>query len=252
MISEVPRLLVSVRSPDEARLAVAGGASIIDIKEPSRGSLGRADFSVWTQVREAVPEHVPVSVALGELSEWLAPGAASPPPEVWRGLSYRKLGLSRSSPEWRRDWAGLRTRLGESKTPWIAVAYADWQAAGAPDPDSVLNAALDSPEIVGVLVDTWDKGCRPEFGPAWQDWMDRGKRAGKVLALAGGIGLESIPHLLKFQPDVIAVRGAACLHGDRQAAIDPGRLAELARALKSPTHDPRSNLTPWASGRSWP
>ena len=42
---ELARLLVSVRSPVEAQAAVAGGAGIIDVKEPSRGSLGRADAS---------------------------------------------------------------------------------------------------------------------------------------------------------------------------------------------------------------
>ncbi|MFM7835691.1 MAG: (5-formylfuran-3-yl)methyl phosphate synthase, partial [Planctomycetaceae bacterium] len=35
------RLLVSVRSADEAVVAATGGADIIDIKEPRHGSLGR-------------------------------------------------------------------------------------------------------------------------------------------------------------------------------------------------------------------
>ena len=39
-------LLVSVRSRQEAAAALAGGADIIDIKEPSQGSLGRAAASV--------------------------------------------------------------------------------------------------------------------------------------------------------------------------------------------------------------
>ena len=33
-------LLVSVRSAEEAEIALAGGANLIDIKEPSRGALG--------------------------------------------------------------------------------------------------------------------------------------------------------------------------------------------------------------------
>ena len=35
------RLLVSVRSAEEVSAALAGGADIIDAKEPERGSLGR-------------------------------------------------------------------------------------------------------------------------------------------------------------------------------------------------------------------
>ena len=34
------RLLVSVRSVDEALVAAAGGADFIDLKEPSQGALG--------------------------------------------------------------------------------------------------------------------------------------------------------------------------------------------------------------------
>ena len=45
-----PKLLVSVRTIEEARAALAGGADIIDIKEPTRGSLGRADEAVLTSI----------------------------------------------------------------------------------------------------------------------------------------------------------------------------------------------------------
>ena len=38
-----PGLLVSVRSGAEAEAALAGGADLIDVKEPTRGALGRAD-----------------------------------------------------------------------------------------------------------------------------------------------------------------------------------------------------------------
>src|SRR5207244_7336185 len=43
-------LLVSVRSAAEAETALAGGADVVDVKEPRRGALGPADPSVWKQV----------------------------------------------------------------------------------------------------------------------------------------------------------------------------------------------------------
>jgi uncharacterized protein (UPF0264 family) len=231
----VPQLLVSVRSAQEARIAAAAGASIIDIKEPLRGPLGMAGLSVWREVREVVPTSVPVSVALGELSEWLVPTPPTPPKESWHGLSYRKIGLAGAGPDWRSDWRDLRSRLERAPgPPWIAVAYADWQAAGAPDPDSVLEAALESPAIVGILVDTWDKRHRPDFDHAWRSWMRGVKSRGKLLALAGGMDLESIPALEAMSPDIIAVRGAACVDGDRTACIDPERVGQLASAISRP------------------
>ena len=44
------RLLVSVRSAAEAEAALLGGADVIDVKEPDRGPLGRADDAVIAAV----------------------------------------------------------------------------------------------------------------------------------------------------------------------------------------------------------
>ena len=63
------RLLVSVRSADEARTALAAGVDLIDVKEPARGSLGAASPGVVADVVGAVAGRVPVSAALGELFE---------------------------------------------------------------------------------------------------------------------------------------------------------------------------------------
>ena len=113
---ELARLLVSVRSPVEARAAVAGGADIIDVKEPSRGSLGRADASVWQAVRAVVPRSTPVSVALGELNEWLAPEPRQIPESAWAGIDYCKLGLAGAPADWVECWAQVRRDLRNRAT----------------------------------------------------------------------------------------------------------------------------------------
>ena len=61
------RLLVSVRSAAEAEAALRGGADVIDVKEPGRGPLGRADDAVIADVVRLVAGRRPVSAALGEL-----------------------------------------------------------------------------------------------------------------------------------------------------------------------------------------
>jgi (5-formylfuran-3-yl)methyl phosphate synthase len=262
----VARLLVSVRSADEARRAIEAGADIIDVKEPDFGSLGRADPSVWCRVRSALPPTLPLTLALGELSEWLEPGQPELPAEAWAGISYRKLGLAGSGAHWRQAWRELRFRLGvERCPPWIAVAYADWKAAAAPDPDAILETASDSPEISGILIDTWAKTEPFRVDATWIAWAKRVRQARLMLAVAGGLDRQLIPSLAPLAPDIVAVRGAACLGGQRRAAIDPDRVAALARvvaalpalpdspSLSSPhDHACTSNLTPWASGNSEP
>ena len=61
------RLLVSVVSADEARRALAGGADIIDVKDPREGALGAPSPRVLSEVVAAVGGAAPVSVALGDL-----------------------------------------------------------------------------------------------------------------------------------------------------------------------------------------
>ena len=47
-------LLVSVRSADEAKAALAGSADIIDIKEPDHGSLGRASHAALDAILNCI------------------------------------------------------------------------------------------------------------------------------------------------------------------------------------------------------
>lgn len=226
------QLLVSVRSADEARSAIAGGASIIDVKEPDHGSLGQAPWSVWRDVHTVISTAAPISVALGELADWLATQSPVLPAEAWAGISFRKLGLAGTAVGWQSAWRAVRSRLDDVNGPgWIAVIYADWQRAGAPDPESILEETFTTDRIVGVLVDTWDKTRPFELDERWVKLAARVRQAGKLVAMAGGLDSRSIPSLGRIAPDIVAVRGAACVDGNRRAVIDPGRVAELARLV---------------------
>jgi (5-formylfuran-3-yl)methyl phosphate synthase len=220
-------LLVSVRSLEEARAAVEGGASVVDVKEPDRGPLGRASARTWRAVREAVPATIPVSVALGELRDWSGGGGPLD------GISFRKIGLAGAGPDWRSRWAEVR-RLEGGDARWVAVAYADWRVAGAPDPDAVLDAALGADDCSGVLVDTWDKSSISPLDatPRWAEWVALARRSGRFVALAGGLDLEAIARLAPLEPDLFAVRGAACDRSDRRGQIRADRVAKLVRAAR--------------------
>src|SRR5262245_16212587 len=68
-IRPTPGLLVSVRHSDEVDIAINGGARLIDVKEPTRGALGRAENAVVADVVTKVAGRRPISAALGELSD---------------------------------------------------------------------------------------------------------------------------------------------------------------------------------------
>ena len=220
-------LLVSVRSAEEARSAVEGGASVVDVKEPDRGPLGRASAETWRAVREAVPPSIPVSVALGELYDW---GGGCGPLE---GIAFRKLGLAGAGPDWRSRWAEIRRLEGDGPR-WVAVAYADWRTSASPCPADILEAALDAPDCSGILVDTWDKAKSSPLDPTpeWIDWVGHARGAGRFVALAGGLDLASIARLAPLRPDLFAVRGAACDRSDRRGTVRADRVAGLVRAIR--------------------
>ena len=229
------KLLVSVRSKAEALAALAGGATVIDVKEPRHGSLGRATFDVWRGLRDIVPQSIPMSVALGELTEWANGPAIEVPRGAWTGLAYCKLGLSGAPHDWVDRWQDLRQRLAVSASffpAWVAVVYSDWQSAGAPAPEAVIDAASAIDTCRGVLFDTWDKSSGLRIDLTWKPQVDRVQSSGRFVALAGSLDARAIRRLAALTPDIFAVRGSACAGGDRLGTIDPKRVSILARAAE--------------------
>lgn len=232
-----PELLVSVRSVQEARRAQEGGADIIDVKEPSHGSLGKANADV---VREILAESAKLSgrwsFALGELSEAeqdlaelrsLFP-AGGPRPLAKVGFA----GETRRS-DWDSRFLALSQRLSDC-VHLIPAAYADAERAEAPSVPSLCELAIraSSPYL---LIDTWRKDGRGLF--AWMNVSELTAArqtcdgAGVRLALAGSLTLDDFPAVLSVAPAVVAVRGAACAGNQRLAEIHTDRVRELKQRL---------------------
>jgi uncharacterized protein (UPF0264 family) len=230
-------LLVSVRSPVEAVAAMKGGAAIIDVKEPARGSLGRADTAVMAEILRVVAGRRPVSAALGEWAE--NPG---PIPDL--DLAFVKWGLADCvrSETWKQT---LGKHLASRSRPRVVLAaYADWECARAPSVEEVLGLACSHPGSV-LLIDTHCKDAnnplrkqRPnllDWLPlAWlEDLCTRARAAQVRIALAGSLGLTEIRTLMPARPDWFAVRGAVCRDGDRQESIDPAKVRTIAELLRN-------------------
>ncbi|MCA9009043.1 MAG: hypothetical protein KDB01_04820 [Planctomycetaceae bacterium] len=250
------QLLVSVRSPIEAIAAVDGGADIVDVKEPQRGSLGCASPAMIQEIHSALNSHrvhPPLSVALGELPEW----NAAPRDDIRQTIKataprFLKIGLagtqSRNIPNltaaaasfrhsatasWFDEWQQLRSEIAESST-WVAVAYADADQAGSPGIDDVLSAAITSNCSV-LLIDTHAKDTRSLFahlaGSELMAIRERTLHHGLKLALAGQITLANLPDVIRIEPDIIAVRGAVCDGGLRTASVSATLVQQFRAAF---------------------
>ena len=118
----------------------------------------------------------------------------------------------------------------------VAVAYADHVAAGAPHPLEIVQAA-QSLGCPWLLVDTFDKSGGGLFERVTHGelaaWLAAARQGGMRIALAGSLTLHSIPNALALNPEIIAVRGAAC-PGGRDGIIARDRVSRMARQLSTP------------------
>ena len=228
-------LLVSVRSAAEAEAALAGGAAVIDIKEPDRGALGAADPRTWRAVLSAVAGRAPVSAALGELFPAnRGTASAGALAAQTAGLAFAKIGLARAAAcrVWQERWREALACLPQSVAA-VAVAYADWPAADAPPPEEVIDAGAELGCTL-LLVDTFGKTRGDLLShlplPALEDVTRRARRRGMQVVLAGSLTKRLVRDVLPLSPALVAVRGAACKF-DRRSAIDAALVRELAAIL---------------------
>ena len=231
MPSSGPQLLVSVRDSLEAEAALSGGADLIDVKEPARGSLGRADDAILDAIRNVVAGRRSVSAALGELCDFdgRVPG----------GFDYVKCGLAKIDIDWRDRWRTFQAKAAPATA--VIVAYADWQCAEAPNVDDLIALACERPGTV-LLIDTCCKDKNIQGRRATLlDWLplpdlrqaiERIHQARGRIALAGSLSLASIAQVRELEPDWIAVRGAACADNDRDAVIDRERVRQIKTLLQ--------------------
>ncbi len=223
-------LLVSVRDVAEAETALRGGATLIDVKEPRFGSLGRAAACRWREVAARVAGRVPVSVACGELLE------GGPPPACadLASIHYVKCGLAGCGrvPDWPARWIHWLQRLPAGTNP-VAVAYADWARAAAPPPAEVLQWAARA----GCRAMLWDTYLKDGTWlldhvshTALEQSIGAARAAGLLVVLAGSLTLHRVGQLLCYAPDYLAVRGAAC-GGGRAGVVCQPLVEQLAAAV---------------------
>lgn len=233
------QLLISVRNLAEARDVLAvDGVDLLDVKQPSLGSLGRADCDVVLAVVDEAAGRVPVSAACGELMDVGAHAAAQN--DGWEGTQYFKFGLAGAvnAPDWPERWSqairSVRASSGKQPPLPVAVVYADWRKFDAPEPKEVIEVGA-SLGCGAALLDT----CGKSQGRVTDIWTSdeiaafvRHAHRRDMLAVVGGsLSIDTIPLIIGLQADVVAVRGAAC-RADRTSMIDPARVSRLVDCLR--------------------
>jgi uncharacterized protein (UPF0264 family) len=224
----------------EALEAIAGGADIIDVKNPLEGALGANYPWVIRRIREITPGNLEVSCTLGEVGNLpgsvslAACGAAS------LGVDYIKVGLGGiKTPKEATFLLRITIKAAKECNPKIKIAvagYADAKKIGGINPLLIPEIAQEAQADV-VMLDTSIKDGKNLFDhlnlEQLKKFVDLAHCFGLEAALAGSLRKQDLPVVYGLGADIAGLRGAACTNSNRVTGqINRNLVSELVEVVR--------------------
>lgn len=234
------KLLISPTNAAEAKEAIAGGADIIDVKNPKEGAMGANYPWVIREIKAVTPKNLKVSCTIGEVPNLLgsltlaACGAAS------LGVDYLKVGLQGvKTPQDAISLLKAVNRAAKECNPNIkvvAAGYGDAKILGAVDPMLIPEIAHKADVDVAML-DTATKDGKNLFDYMTVEQLHRFVESahglGLQVAFAGSLQKQDLPVVYGLGADIAGLRGAACTNSDRvDGKITRKLVSELAETVR--------------------
>jgi len=234
------KLLISPMNEQEALEAIAGGADIIDVKNPKEGALGANYPWIIKRIKEITPKNIEVSCTLGEVGNFpgsvslAALGAAS------LGVNYIKVGLyGIKTPQEAIFLLQNVNRAAKECNPKIKVAvagYADAEKIGAINPLLIPEIAYKA-QVEVAMIDTSVKDGKNLFDHLSIDelkkFVNSAHSFGLEAALAGSLRKQDLPVVYGLGADIAGLRGAACTNSNRVTGqITRKIVSELVEVVK--------------------
>lgn len=218
----LPAFLASVTSLDEARLALAGGADLIDCKQPADGALGALSAAVVNSIVGDIGGRALVSATIGDLEDDADRIVMATAAMASTGVDFVKIGFFGGVAQ--RDTARLIAGANLGRARPVAVLMADRQL------DLGLIPFLARSGFAAVMIDTSDKtvGSLTKLKSAaeLQAFVDAAASNGIASGLAGSLRQVDVPLLAALSPDILGFRGALC-EGGRTGTFDPARVRAI-------------------------
>lgn len=211
------------------------------MKNPKEGSLGANFPWVIRDIREITPEDKLVSATLGDVP--YKPGTVSLAAMGAHvsGADYIKVGLygTKDYDEAVEVMENVAKTIKDVDNDTIVVAagYADAHRVGAVDPMEIPKVAKDAGCDLAML-DTAVKDGHTLFDylsiEDLEKFVNEAHSYGLKTALAGSVKKEQLKPLNDIGCDVVGIRGAACVGGDRNTGkIHHSAVAELKELCDS-------------------
>ncbi|MFQ6071653.1 MAG: (5-formylfuran-3-yl)methyl phosphate synthase [Methanosarcinales archaeon] len=233
------KLLVSPINIEEAKIALKGGADIIDVKNPKEGSLGANFPWIIASIKEAINSEKPVSATIGDFN--YKPGTASLAAlgAAVAGAEYIKVGLydiqtAKQAKDMLENVVKAVKNYDDSKKV-VAAGYSDFNRINSISPFELPEIAMLT-GIDVVMIDTGIKDGKSTFEfMSKQDltkFVSEAHDFGLQTAIAGTIKFENIDALRLINPDIIGVRGVVC-GGDRNSSIKQELVENLKKEISA-------------------
>jgi (5-formylfuran-3-yl)methyl phosphate synthase len=225
---------------EEALEAIAGGANIIDVKNPKEGTLGANYPWVIKRIKEVTPKTLEVSCTLGEVGN--LPGSVSLAAlgAVSLGVDYIKVGLyGIKTPKEAIFLLQNVSRAAKECNPNIKIAvvgYADAEKIGAIDPLLIPEIA-NKAQVDVAMLDTSTKDGKNLFNylstEQLKKFIDLAHGFGLKTALAGSLRKQDLSIVYSLGTDIAGLRGAACTNSNRVTGkITRKLVSELVEVVK--------------------
>ena len=225
------RLLVSVRSVEEALIAAGEGVDFIDLKNPSAGALGGLPIPTIRRIVAALrgeSECALVSATVGDHAAAAGEQIAARVRAVAEcGVDLVKVGVpGRGGPE----ASALLDALLAAGHPVVPVLIADQGI----EPE--FFARVCALPFAAVMIDTQTKHGDNllQMLPrrALESLILHARGANRLFGIAGALQVGDVPALQLLDPDFAGFRSAVCA-GSRTASLSVERLRLLRAAIQT-------------------
>lgn len=228
------KLMISVISAAEAKDAIAGGAEILDVKNPEEGSLGAQPPKTVREIVDLGSWKVKVSVAVGDMPNLPGTAALAALGAAVCGADYIKVGMM--GPHIASEGEALLNEVQQAvsghTTSIIAAGYADFSRVNALNPDCLPDIAA-SAGAGGILLDTAVKDGKTLFdflNPGQLSVLaERTHKNGLIFGLAGALGERDLKTVHAIGADIVGLRTAVCLDNRRSGPLEAARIQKLLR-----------------------
>lgn len=232
------RLLVSPKNAAEARIAVAGGADIIDVKNPAEGSLGANFPWVIREVKKILPEGRELSATIGDFPFLPGSAALAALGAVSCGVDYVKVGLkgARSLEEGiaLAEAVARAVKDEDAGVKVVCCGYADYGRVGSVDVSLIPEIARASGADY-AMIDTAVKDGKSLFDflskKDISSFIGESHGRGLLVAVGGSVSINDLGFLKETGVDVVGVRGAVCERG-RESVLSLEKIRIFRGAVK--------------------